>query len=137
MKMRRFAIYPLLLVLAALILSACAPRQPRIEVETDSVDFGEMINGEIATREVRVRNAGDAPLVVEAVSTSCGCTTATLEPMTIQPGETALLRIEFDSGAHGPEANGPLTRQVFIASNDPEQTETVVEIKANVLPPAP
>jgi len=74
---------------------------------------------------------------VEAVSTSCGCTTATLEPMTIQPGETALLRIEFDSGAHGPEANGPLTRQVFIASNDPEQTETVVEIKANVLPPAP
>ena len=137
MKMRRFAIYPLLLVLAALILSACAPRQPRIEVETDSVDFGEMINGEIATREVRVRNAGDAPLVVEAVSTSCGCTTAILEPMTIQPGETALLRIEFDSGAHGPEANGPLTRQVFIASNDPEQTETVVEIKANVLPPAP
>jgi len=81
-----------------------------------------------------VRNIGQKPLVVDSVSTSCGCTSATLEPMTIDPGETANLHIELDSGAHGDELTGPLIRQVFIASNDPQQPEAQVELSVDILP---
>ena len=94
-----------------------------------------MVNGEVVTRKVTVRNSGNEELVIEAVSTSCGCTQATLEPMAIPPDENGTLRIVFDSGAHSEELTGALMRQVFIASNDPEQPEAVLEFEANILLP--
>ena len=75
-------------------------------------------------------------LIIEAVTTSCGCTQAAIEPMTISPGNSGTLTVEFDSGAHGPDLTGELIRQVFIATNDPEQPETVLELAANILPPS-
>lgn len=126
----------LLFLFAGLLLVACNAGQPQISLETTSLDLGDVVNGEIIARDVKVRNAGEKALIVEAISTSCGCTQATLEPMTIAPGDSATLHIEFDSGAHGPDLTGPLIRQVFIASNDPQDPEVVVEIGTNILPPA-
>jgi hypothetical protein len=128
---------PILITL--LLLAACgggaAAGAPRIALETTTLALGDMPNGEIAEREVAVRNDGDAPLVVETVMTSCGCTTAALEPMTIAPGESGTLRIAFDSGAHGPDLRGELLREVRLVSNDPATPEAVVALTANILPP--
>ncbi len=129
----RFSLLIGLLILS-LLLVACGGK-PQIQVEMTSFDFGDVVNGEIVSRDITVRNVGTADLVVETVSTTCGCTTATLEPMTIPPGGTATLHIEYDSGAHGPELTGPVTRQIFIQSNDPNTPEALVEFTANVLPP--
>ena len=123
------------LLLATLLLAACNAGQPQIGLEVTNLDLGDVVNGDIVQREVTVHNDGTAELVVETVSTSCGCTKATLDPMTIPPGESGTLFIEFDSGAHGPELTGILIRQVFVVSNDPEQAEAVVELAANILPP--
>jgi len=124
------------LVLAlSMLLGACGSR-PRISVEQTSLNLGDVVNGEIVARELEVTNAGQADLIIDAVTSSCGCTRASLEPMTIPPGGHGTLHIEFDSGAHGPDQTGELIRQVFIASNDPEQPEAIVELIANVLPPA-
>ena len=124
---------PALLLATGLLLAACSSEQPHLVLETERFDFGEVVNGEIVAQDVTVRNDGAAPLVVEAVSTSCGCTAATLSPMTIAPGEQGVLHIEFDSGAHGPGLTGQVTRQIFIVSNDPQQPEVVVEFTANIL----
>lgn len=118
----------------AILLSACGG-QPHISLADKELDLGDVVNGEVITRQVSVQNDGQAALTIEAVTTSCGCTQATLDPMTIPPGESGTLSIEFDAGAHGPELTGQLIRQVFIASNDPEQSEVVVEIAAHILPP--
>ncbi|MFQ5433267.1 MAG: DUF1573 domain-containing protein [Anaerolineae bacterium] len=131
--MQKVIVFMLLIV--TLLPAACNTGQPHIGLEVTNLDLGDVVNGEIVNREVAVRNDGTEALVVESVSTSCGCTQATLEPMTIPPGESATLFIEFDSGAHGPELTGTLIRQVFIVSNDPEQSEAVVELAANILPP--
>jgi hypothetical protein len=96
-------------------------------------DFGDVVNGDIVSQDLVVRNEGNEPLVVETVSTSCGCTTATLEPMTISAGGTATLRVEFDSGAHGPDLSGQVIRQIFLSSNDPQRPEAIVEFSANIL----
>lgn len=123
----------ILLVLIGLLLSACASGQAKISLERERIDLGEVINGEIVTRQISVSNGGNANLVIDAVTTSCGCTKASVEPMTIPPGGGGLLTIEFDSGAHGEELTGSLIRQIFIASNDPQQPEVQVELAAEIL----
>jgi hypothetical protein len=120
-------------VLAGLLLAACAGGQPQINLETTHFDFGDVVNGEILSRDILVSNDGDEAIIAQSVSTTCGCTTATLEPMTIPPGGSANLHITFDSGAHGPELTGQLTRQIFITSNDPNQPEAMVEFTANII----
>lgn len=117
----------------SILLSACSGGKPRIVLETDQIILGDVVNGEVVAREVTVRNEGDAILVVEAISTSCGCTQASLDPMTIPAGGSATLHVSFDSGAHGAGLEGRLMRQIFIASNDPQQPEVVIELTANIL----
>jgi hypothetical protein len=118
----------------ATLLSACGG-QPQIAITENNLNLGDVVNGEVITREITVQNVGQADLVIASVTTSCGCTRATLEPMTISPGERGTLHIEFDSGAHGPELTRVLIRQNFVTSNDPQQPEMVVELEANILPP--
>ena len=123
-----------LIICGGIGLAACNGNTPQIEIETITMDLGDVVNGDIAERDVTISNTGEAPLVVDYVSTSCGCTSATLTPMTIAPGATGTLHIELDSGAHGPELTGPLVRQVFLVSNDPKQPEAQVELSVNILP---
>ena len=120
-------------VLAGLLLAACSGGQPQINLETAHFDFGDVLNGEILSYDIVVRNEGTKPVIAKSVSTTCGCTTAGLEPMTIPVGGSANLHITFDSGAHGPELTGQITRQIFITSNDPDQPEAMVEFTANIV----
>ena len=41
--------------------------------------------------------------------------------------------MSYDSGAHGPEFSGEVERQVFIASNDPDTREVILDLSANVV----
>lgn len=109
---------------------------PAIALETKLLELGDMPNGEIAERQVAVRNDGRTPLVIDTVTTTCGCTTATLSPMTIPPGESGILTIAFDSGTHGPDLRGPIMRRVILATNDPAQPEAVVDLTATITEPA-
>lgn len=131
MEMKRI----LILLFLTLLAAGCAGKQPQISLD-HSLELGDVVNGEVVVREVTVRNTGEADLTVEAVSTSCGCTSATLEPMTIPAGGSGVLTVELDSGAHGPDLTGELIRQVFIASNDADHSEAVLEIRVNILPPS-
>lgn len=127
----------LLMVTAVLpfVLIVCNGR-PQMTLAENSLQLGDVVNGEVITRQVPVQNNGAADLVIENITTSCGCTQASLDPMTIPAGGRGVLSITFDSGAHGPGLTGPLLRQVFITSNDPQQPEMVLELAANILPPA-
>lgn len=130
----RFALFVGVSILAV-FLSACSGK-PDISVTDSHLALGDVVNGDVVTREVSVQNNGQADLIIDAVTTSCGCTQATIEPLTIPAGSSGTLSISFDSGAHGPALTGPLVRQVFIASNDPQKPEITVELTANILPPA-
>lgn len=134
MMKRYLSSCPWLIIVLAL-LSACGGR-PQIAVASDRLELGNVVNGEVVTRELRVQNLGAADLVVERVTTSCGCTQAVVEPATIPPNGSGTLSITFDSGAHGPALTGQLIRQVFITTNDPQQPEVLVELAATILPPA-
>lgn len=118
----------------SILLSACGG-QPQIMVSEATIQLGDVINGEIIERDLKVENLGQSVLTINAVTTSCGCTQASIEPTTISPGGSGTLHIAFDSGAHGPALTGNLIRQVIVTSNDPQQPELIVELSANILPP--
>lgn len=122
-------------LLAVLLIGGCSGATPEIVLGEQSADLGQVANGQVRTIEVSVGNAGRSDLVIEAVSTSCGCTTATIDPMTIEPGQAGKLTIKYDSGAHGPEFTGPVMRQVFIDSNDPDRPEVEFDFTADVVSP--
>ena len=124
-----------LVVLTSVLFAACSGTQPQINPETTSFDFGDVVNGVIEEKDLLIWNSGESDLVVEHVSTTCGCTTAKLDIMTIPAGKSANLHIEFDSGAHGPDLTGEIMRQVIIVSNDPKQPEVSVEFVANIVAP--
>jgi len=121
--------------LAGLLLGSCSGGPPDLVLEDQSVDLGEVTNGQLRTIEIRVENRGRGDLVIEAVTSSCGCTTATVDPTRIGPGEAGKLTVTYDSGAHGPEFTGTLMRQVFIDSNDPDQQEVEFRFTAEVVAP--
>lgn len=128
--MRRIGFLTILAV--GFLLAACSPGQPSIAVEATSLDLGNVVNGDIVSRDLVLRNDGDADLVIDSIITSCTCTQATVDPMTVPAGQSGVLHIEFDSGFHGPDLTGPLIRQVFIKSNDRQQPELKVELSVNV-----
>lgn len=124
------------LALGGLLLVSCSSGgEPDISLAQQSAQLGVVTNGEVRGLTTEVLNRGQAPLIIEAVTTSCGCTSATVEPATIPAGGTGTLKVTYDSGAHGPEFAGPIERQVFIASNDPDQREAVFELSAEVVLP--
>jgi hypothetical protein len=118
-----------IMILAAWLLTACTEGAPDIHVAA-TFDMGTVVKGTLAAATLPVQNLGYGPLTVAAVSTSCGCTTATLTPMTIPPGGEARLRIEYDSAAHE-EDLGLIERFVFISSDDPDEDD--VQIKFTVV----
>jgi len=121
------------LAVSVLLLAACIGGQPHVEVDVTRHDFGAIPQGEVATVQIPVRNTGKADLKIESVSTSCGCTTADVQPTVIPPGGEGTLTIRYDSGSH-PDT-GKIRRDVFVATNDPDEQEVVVIITADVQPP--
>lgn len=116
----------------ALLLAACAQGYAQILAETTEFNFGDVNIGEIVTRDITISNTGSGVLLIESITTSCGCTTAETDAVQIQPGDSTTLHIIFDSGAHG-DTIAFYTRQVFVASNDPQQPELRIQFTANVI----
>jgi len=121
-----------IVLLSGFLIVACSSGQPGIAADETSLDLGDVINGDILTRDLTLRNTGKADLEINDIITSCTCTQATVDPMTISAGQSGILHIRFDSGFHGPDLTGPLIRQVFINSNDPKQPELKIEFLVNV-----
>lgn len=105
---------------------------PRIQVIPSSYDFGNMPH-EAVNHTFMVKNMGTGPLEIKRVSTSCGCTSAKISLEKILPNQVANLWVKFDPNLMEEKVEGEVLRVVYIKSNDPEQPEVEVEIKANVI----
>ncbi|MFO7976454.1 MAG: DUF1573 domain-containing protein [Candidatus Hydrogenedentota bacterium] len=57
-------------------------------------DFGERDNLVKVRHTFHLRNAGDDPVTIERIITTCGCTAAKLDQKTLAPGETVPLKVE-------------------------------------------
>jgi hypothetical protein len=124
--------FVLTMIFLGLLLGACGRAPPDILLWPEQIDMGQVPNGEIRQIEVEVQNIGESPLRIEQISTSCGCTTAGVDHSIVAVGETTILTVSFDSGAHGPEFTGSVVREVFLVTNDPDEEEVTFRFSADV-----
>ena len=103
---------------------------PRIRVEPESFDFGKAQPGKTLRKDFTIRNFGDAELVIEDVSTTCGCTAALSAQSRVEPGGRTALRVTFETRSY----SGKVERQVLVRSNDPKAPLVQVRVSATVEP---
>lgn len=130
--MRRGFVAVLVATLVAMPLLADekAAAAPRIRMEPESFDFGKAQQGKTLRKDFTIRNFGDAELVIEGVSTTCGCTAALAAQDHVEPGGRTVLRVTFETRTF----SGKVERDVLVRSNDPKAPLVQVRVSATVEP---
>ncbi len=70
---------------------------PAFEFNKETHDFGTIKEGDVVTHKFTFKNVGDAPLVIQNASSSCGCTVPDYPKTPIAVGETGEILVRFDS----------------------------------------
>jgi len=111
----------------------------KLTISESSWNIGEVsMKDGLNEKVVTLKNETDSPVTVTEMETSCMCTKATIRnadgtmgptkgmvghggtprmSQTIAPGETAELIVVFDPNAHGPNAVGPITRDIMLKTD--------------------
>ncbi len=108
-----------------------AAKAPRIRVEPEAFEFGKTLPGKTLRKEFTLRNFGEAELVIERVSTTCGCTAAITANTRLEPGGSTQLSVTLETRSY----SGKLERQVLVRSNDPKTPLLTVRVSATVEKP--
>ncbi len=70
---------------------------PVINLDRTDIDFGQVSEGEEVMIPFRIKNTGDAPLIIYKIETSCGCTASDYPHNPIKPGQEAEIKLIFNS----------------------------------------
>lgn len=106
--------------------------QANVDLPVLSWDWGDIARVPPVQQTFPIQNTGDQPLLITNVVTSCGCTTAHLSSSVIPAGQRADLLVTFDPNFH--ETSGPVTRLVWLETNDPDLPVVELRLDANVVP---
>lgn len=104
---------------------------PVAQFEKIEHDFGTVTDGQTVTYSYKVKNTGDAPLIIQSAQPSCGCTVPdwTREPIPV--GGTGFVTAEFDT-AGKPGINN---KTITVTANTWPKV-TTLRFKAMVMPKA-
>jgi hypothetical protein len=123
-----------LILLAAGATAAAAGKEARAKFKEAVWDFGKVKQGEVLAHEFVFTNEGDAPLVIERVSTSCGCTAALASEDRIAPGKEGRVKASFDTRGFA----GSVVKYVYVESNDASNARRELKVTAEIdVPPQP
>ncbi len=91
----------------------------KMSLEKSSHDFGEIEEGVQATVTFTFKNTGNAPLVLNSVKASCGCTTPKWTKEPIAPGEEGVITAIYNSKGRP----GNFTKTITVKHNGDGGTE--------------
>ncbi len=72
---------------------------PVMKFEKETHDFGKIKAGDKITYEFKFTNTGNSPLIISDARASCGCTTPVWPHTPVKPGESAGIKVTFNSAA--------------------------------------
>ena len=102
--------------MAILLATGIASAQNKAVISADetSFDFGTIkeANGNVS-HTFKIKNSGDAPLVLTRVIASCGCTTPEWTKEPIAPGKTGDIKITYNPK----DRPGPFVKTISVYSN--------------------
>ena len=105
-------------------------KAPKISVEPTTFDFGNALPEKTLEKQFSIRNFGDADLVIDKITTTCGCTAGLLDDdsKVLKPGKTGQLRVRLQTRDY----SGKVVRSVMLRSNDPAQELFEIKVEVNV-----
>jgi hypothetical protein len=119
-------------LLAALALGTCTGAAlraaPKVQFDSESLDFGNVQSGSPINASFQFKNAGDAELEIVNVHPGCGCTKAEAKKTKLAPGESSTIDAVFNSTGY----NGPISKSVSVTTNDPARQSLALLIKATI-----
>ena len=83
--------------------------QPAMKISEDIHDFGEIVEGKMASHEFQVTNTGNQPLIISNVQPSCGCTSPHWTKEAIMPGKSGSVKATYNSAGRPGVFNKSLT----------------------------
>ncbi len=102
--------------------------QPRILVSEEEWDFGKVTQGEKPTHIFIVKNEGEGDQIIESLKESCVCIEVSISTTRIQPGESAELKVTYDTTDYV----GKDEKHLHIYSNDPQVPEKRINLYVEI-----
>lgn len=120
----------LAVALTAVFASPALPvwAAPTLTVAQMEFNFGTVFRGESVRHVFAFSNSGDAPLVIEKVASSCGCTAALASARQLAAGESGEIQTSFDSTRF----RGEVSKLVYLYTNDPVRPMVQLRIRGVV-----
>lgn len=88
------------------------PNAPEITFEKEVHDYGTIKQGADGGCEFKFKNTGREPLIISNARGSCGCTVPQWPKDPIKPGESGVIKVNYDT-----KRVGPINKTVTITSN--------------------
>lgn len=104
-------------------------KAPKATILKDVHDFGKIAeDSESASFDFVIRNVGNAPLIIQRVSTTCGCTTPNYTNQPILPGKDGIITVTYSTVGRP----GAFNKKITVFTNVPDEVYTLT-IKGEVI----
>jgi hypothetical protein len=100
-----------------------------IKFEATTNNFGDIDPNSLNHTQFTFTNVGKGHLKIGTIGTSCGCTVAALDKYDYAPGESGTIKVTY----HATKMAGPVTKQIFVPSNDPQNPRVELILKGTVV----
>lgn len=121
--------------------------RPIAQVSERFFDVGDLKLSDVKVQDFTLTNSGTKPLQILNVNTSCGCTAGQIIykgeisrefsmhkqsgfVTEIAPGDSATVRLTYRPATM--PVNGLVTREVYVTTNDPQNSRVTFSIQARV-----
>ncbi|WBX70174.1 DUF1573 domain-containing protein [Tenacibaculum retecalamus] len=91
--------------------------------ETETINYGKIAVGSEGTRVFEFTNVGDAPLIIEDIKSTCGCTVPKKPEAPIMPGQKGEISVSYDT-----KKLGGFSKAITVISNA-KKKRTMLKIK--------
>ena len=104
-------------------------KKAKIEFKQTEIDYGTVDKNADGTRVFEFTNTGDAPLIINRVKSSCGCTVPSKPTKPIMPGQSDKIVVKYNT-----HRAGPFRKTVTVYSNAANNV-VILKIKGKVVDP--
>jgi hypothetical protein len=128
--MRAFIPFFFLCLFAATDMKAQALEKTSVDWIPDTLFFRDINEGIILLDSFRVANTGEHPYLIRDIKTNCDCTVLRYPKDPVMPGDTATIRVEFDSAGKA----GKAQPGIIIYDNSMPNARSILYLNGYIIP---
>lgn len=104
-------------------------RAPKIKIENEVVQFGEVKAGQAVEVKYVIKNEGRLPLEILKIKPSCGCTVAQASKNSLKRDESTEIKFNFNTAGR----NGVQHHNIVMYTNDPQRPVVVLYLQGVIV----